>query len=123
MLPLIEDKILGMPSEEVLAANNAEVEHWLEGSEGRVKVLEQRVRADWKSTAVGPISEVTWGLFLKEDAVGFRHRAWRRTKELCAFAQANGVKYEKWAYHVANVGDYVSQTAFELESKRITPNE
>ena len=110
MLPQILAKAAVMPSEDVLRAKSAVIEHVFEGGERRLKAIQTKVRGQWRDTDVQPIDEITFGLFLREDAVGYSARAERRTKQLCAFAETNRVKYESWWLNAPGVADHISQT-------------
>ena len=109
MLPRVLAKARTMPANTVLQAKGAEIEHVFEGGEERTKSILRQVQRLWKSARAEPIDEITWGLFLREDAVDFSGRAEQRTKELCGFAEANRVKYDSWWLDAPEIADYTTQ--------------
>ena len=109
MLPRVLAKARTMPGNDILRAKKAEIEHVFEGGEERTKSIQRQVQGHWKSARAEPVDEIKWGLSLIEDAVDFPKRAEQRTKELCAFAEANRVKYQSWWLDAPDIADYTTQ--------------
>jgi len=111
MLPGILAEVAKMPSDASLRAGGAEITHRLEGGEGRLNSVESKIRSQWANTSVGPVDEITFGLFLAESAVGFRSRATDRVKQLCALGEANRIKYKTWRVGMKGFATHVSQSS------------
>jgi hypothetical protein len=109
MLPRILAKANTMPRDDILTAKGAQVEHFFKGGERRLRAVQAKITPDWQQTRVEPVDEINYGLWLHEDAVGFKRRAASRTKQLCKFAETNRILYESWWLSASEIADYTAQ--------------
>lgn len=106
--PILE-KTAALPSNAVLRAKNATIEHDLYGNESQVRRLSDAFEKQGWHTTVEPQDEIGWAVKLIEDPTTFRLQAAQRVRQLCAVAAKNDVRYRRWWINAPDIADYVSQ--------------
>ena len=102
-------KTQSMPSDAVLRAKDARIEHDLYGNESQARAIAKAFEERGWRVTVGPQNEIGWAAKVFEDPASFRHQAARRVSQLCTVAAKNNMKYRAWWLNAPDIADYVAQ--------------
>lgn len=102
-------KTAAFPSDVILRAKNARIEHIFYGNEDQARILAKSFEDRGWSTKVGPATEIAWATIIAEDPISFKSRANESVKEMCATAESHNMLYRSWRLSAQEFSDYVSQ--------------
>jgi hypothetical protein len=109
LIPEVLRKTKEFPSDSVLRAHGARIEHVLKGSEEQVRALANLVAPLGWQVSVEPVSEFGWAVKISEDPARFRVSPSNRIRAICALAESRDLNYTSWWLVAGKLTIYVSR--------------